>query len=285
MDPKVSHSVKKLRWNDKQLRPFLREWHNSNKVKATPEYVVRSYRNCSRCKNTRIVDHKERGEVACPKCDIGIDAGLLKYAEIVISNATRNDFKHMKRTDDISISVLNNGMSPELSDSETTAWESDEIDESPQRVMRDSSSLTSFRDMEVYRDIHNLTKELDESEKNVITNVDLKELSVKQYSEISGMSLQKINKLRNLALQKLRMMSGVNVKDLVKRIADKNKCSEEDIFEQSIGPGVVARAELFATLYDEGLTVEDIAKRFDVSEDRVVAAINRACIRESRSTH
>jgi len=96
-NPDVADAVRKLRWNDSQLRPFLRDWRKQNLVKESPLYLMRR-------------DPKH-----------GIDAGLLKYAEMVIDHEVVNDFKRMGRAEDLSTVVLNNGMSPEFSDKETTA--------------------------------------------------------------------------------------------------------------------------------------------------------------------
>jgi len=264
-DSKVADAVAKLRWNDKQLKPFLREWRRQNMVSTTPLYIKRT-------------DPKH-----------GIDAGLLKYAEMVIDHEVVNDFKRISRADDLSTMVLNEGMSPEFGDSETVAWETDEKEDNKlERIIRDSSAHLRYNEVEGWHDLKRLIEaaNLTDEELDVLVSFDLGDMTIRQYSDKSGKPVPRVHRIRTAALKKLR---GGELPDSVtnamaKNAAARNGCTVEEMLGSGLfGPCVVARTEFFSALYDTGMTVPRIASRFNTTQERVVAAINRAFLREGRT--
>lgn len=272
-EPEVARAVARLRWNDKQLRPFLRSWRRTNVVKASPLYIMRPA--------------NKDGSVP------GIDAGLLKYAEMVIDHEVVNDFKRIARGDDMSMMVFNKGLSPEFSDGETVAWESEDSEDptARQRVFRDGSSLARVGEMESRRDLSVILSSagLSEEEADVILHLDLQEMRAKDYAGLRGKTLQKVNRARASAMRKLRDHQFSNrsfdpmVEEAVTRVCDIHGCTREQLLgPDSVGPCVVARTDLFSHLFDHGMSVPDISSRFSVPEERVVAAINRQVLRDMR---
>ena len=257
-------AASKLRWNDSQLAPYLRDWRKANTVFATPQFIMRT------------------------SVKPGIIAGLLKYAEMVIDHEVYNDFKRMARSDDLSCSVLNKAVSPEYSDSESMAWESGGKDgeESKDRVMRDTRSMSKF---DAFEDAHDLARLLEaaglsEEELDAVKHVDLGEMTVRQYAEKVGKPVPRVHRVRTSAMRKLRAGEAglVDVHAMAYEVADRHGCTVSDMVGPGlIGPCVTARAEFFASLYDAGLSVRSIALRFAISEDRVTAAIARADVGDS----
>lgn len=263
-DPAVRDQVLKLRWNDSQLIPFLRNWRRSNIVSATPLYVMR--------------EPNARGIAQ------GIDAGLLKYAEKIITNEVVNDFKRMSRTDDISRMIFNNGKSPEFSNDELIAFEGEDGEERPTQILRDVNSMSEYKEFEHRTDIKSAISRADLTveEKNAILSVELMEMTVRQYSEATGTPVPRIHRVRASAMRKLRG-NDIPVDSLVKAACLKHKCQPSDLSSQDLfGPCVLARTEVFSKLYDLGMNIESIADRFDCTESRVVAAINRMTLREMK---
>lgn len=140
-DPDVQDEVRKLRWNDSQLKPLLRKWRGENTIATTPLYVVRS-------------------------SNFSVQAGLYKYAEIIIRNEVTNGFKRMARTDDVSKTVFKNGtpsqfageegdvfLSPLRPNSETVTWKSEGEDEPPRRVFLDPNAEANFIGVEAHNDV------------------------------------------------------------------------------------------------------------------------------------
>jgi len=268
-DPTVANAASKLRWNDTQLSPFLREWARQNMVKATPLYIMRP---------GRIDSH---GQISIDQHQ-GIDAGLLKYAEIIIGNEVRNDFKRMKRTDDINSTVLNNGRSPELSDVEHVSWESDDNEEKT-RVLSDYSSLTRFSNAENKYDVERLINSchLTDEEITVISKIDFDDMSIREVSKDLRKPIQKIHRIRKSALEKLR----VGESTLVNNIAKKYGCSIHDMLSPSIvvGPAIIARSHFFGALHSSGVSISEIVSRYNMSEERVTSAVHRASYNSGRS--
>lgn len=257
----------KLRWNDSQLVPFLRHWRGKNLVHETPQYIMR-----------------------CPDEDghvLGIDAGLLKYVEIIINNEVVNDFKRMSRSDDVTRGVFNKGLSPEFSNSDLVALESEEGEERPRQIFRDLSSLDGFNELENKHDVRSLIEEADltEEERDAIMSVELMEMTVRQYAEKAGMPVPRVHRVRASAMRKLRGdLATVDASAVAERVCGRHGCSVEDLSgDQVVGPCVVARTEVFSTLFDYGMSVQAIASHFGCSEGRVTAAINRMCLREMRT--
>lgn len=266
-NPDVAEAVRKLRWNDLQLKPYLREWRRQNLVSKTPLYIMRRD----------------------PK--LGIDAGLLAYAAQVIDHEVVNDFKRMSRAEDLSTMVLNNGVGPEYSDSETVAWDSDDKDKedpaSIQRVIRDSSALSKFAKAEGWHDVERLVQsaDLSEEEQDVLVEIDLGDMSVRQYSDQTEIPVQRVHRLLTSAHQKLAAqdLPEAVTDEMAEKTAHKHGCSVGDITGPGLfGPCVAARTDLFAKLFDVGMTIPGISARFGVTEERISAAINRSVLQENR---
>jgi hypothetical protein len=270
--PELSPAAAKLRWDDSQLAPFLRDWRHSNIVKCTPTYIMREG------PNQNWVTEKQ-----------GINAGLYKYARMLVDNEVVNDFKRITRSDDISTIIFNDGISPEISDEDTVAWESDENDENPQIVFRDTNSASRVSDFEINRDLDTIIREsgLTQEEEETVRAIDLGELTAGQYSRESQRPVQRIHRVRAAAIQKMRKVvpTETDVELLIDRICKKHDCTILDIKGSvTFGPCVKARTDLYSELYDAGWTISSIACYFETPEERVVAAINRRVLHEIRNS-
>lgn len=267
-DPAVAAAMEKLRWNDSQLTPFLRGWKRTNIIKSPPSYVMRTDRRS------------------------GVDAGLLKYAKILITNTVNNCFKQMLRTDDLSVSILNRGLSPEHSNDETIGWEPDDASETGLcRTIKDSMGPARSAEADVRRDLFSLIERagLTADELRVVQGVDLDDSTSQSFSKASGMSLARIQRLRTSALQKLREAQfgaapserPVRVDSILDEVCEKYDLSRADVLGSAVlGTPVRARTELFSTLSDDGVSVESMASYFSYPEERIVAAINRRVLRD-----
>lgn len=261
-DPETAVEAAKLRWNDTQLKPFLREWRKMNMIRTTPEYVMRHEKNP------------------------GIDAGLLKYAKIVIDNEVVNSFKRVTRTDDLSIMVLNDGKSPEFDNSDTIAWESDDASQDTvQQVVRDRHALRGFSAVEHRMDTEAMFGRagLTEDESQILASTEDQDVSVREVAQLVGKTTAQVHRVRTSALKKMRVAES---ESLATQVAARHGVEVSDMLSIGVqfGRGVVARADFFATLSDMGHTPAEISRIFGFSEERVVSAINRACIRESRTS-
>ena len=110
-------------------------------------------------------------------------------------------------------------------------------------------------------------------------------MSVRAFSEEYGIQIQKIHRIRNSALRKMRgsKLDEEGIKNLVKSIClDHNMTIEQILSPESFGPSVIARTDLFSTLYDHGMSVEAISGYFLYPQPKIVAAINRKCNQEMR---
>lgn len=187
----VRTAVQKLRWNDKQLEAFLRNWRNKNRIVCTPNYIMR------------------------PLGDKGVDAGLLKYADIIIQNTVANRFKQIGRSDDLEDTVdgenvpLNDGKSPTFSTEDTVGWESDDASGNSRRVYRDVMSSEMFDSFERKYDASSLITraQLSEDEQGVVKAIEMMEMTARQYSEVSHLTIPRIHKLHTVALRKLRQVA------------------------------------------------------------------------------
>lgn len=275
-NPDVMDEVRKLRWNDGQLEGLLRNWRRKNMVATTPLEVMR-------------------------ETNLSVDAGLLKYAEILIRNEVTNDFKRMARTDDLTRTLFKNGtpaqfakedsdevfLSPQNSNSETVAWGFEE-DEPPSRIFLDAEAKADFEEVEAKKDVIALVEKADlsEEEYDAIVAVDLMEMTIRQYAEQVDKPVPRIHRVRNAAMKKLRGNgpTPAMIESLVESTCKTFDCSREELLGLSkIGRTVVARARLFSTLHDKGMSVMDMQEYFAYPEDRIVAAINRQCLSEMRN--
>ncbi len=178
--------VSKLRWIDSQLTPFLRHWRGKNMVYESPLYIMR--------------EPNMSGHV------LGIDAGLLKYVNIIINNEVVNDFNRMSRSNDIDCTILNNGISPEFSNSDLIAYDGDDDNDKSRRIFRDSSSMNRFSNLENRYDVQSLIDNsgLTEEERSAILAVELMEMTVRQYAKKVGISVPRVNKNRMSAIHKIK---------------------------------------------------------------------------------
>lgn len=275
-DPEVQDEVRKLRWNDAQLKPFLRNWRRSNMVATTPLYIMRS-------------------------SNFSVQAGLYKYAEILIRNAVANGFKGMARTDDVSKTIFKNGtpsqfagdksddtfISPEKSNSETVSWKSEGEDEPPSRTFLDPNAESYFSGIEAHNDVQALVKDADltDEEHGAIVAVDLMEMTVRQYAEKVGKPVQRVHRVRTSAIKKLRGRGPTveKIECILDSVCDQFNCSRSEILSLSkFGKSVAARTRLFSALHDAGMSVNDMKIYFSYPEDRIVAAINRQCLQDMR---
>lgn len=179
-DPNVRAQVLKLRWNDSQLTPFLREWKKSNVVKGIPRYIMR-----------------------LPK-EATIDAGLLKYANMVIDHDVYNHFKSMGKSDDISYLTID-VKSESTSTQDKMHWECDD-DSSKTLVFIDTCASNAFSESEHKNDLFALLNRanLTDLEKIIITMVDLEEVPISDVSAKVGVPTSRVNKIRTSVIDKLR---------------------------------------------------------------------------------
>jgi DNA-directed RNA polymerase specialized sigma24 family protein len=217
----------------------------------------------------------------------GIDAGLLKYASIIIENETRNDFKRMGRTEDLQFAVFNNAVSPDNYD-EVIAYEGESENGKPRkRILRDSNSMDGYEAVECKSDVSSLLDKTDlsDEEREVLLSVDLMEMTIRQYAESKGHPVQRVHRIRSAALRKLRggCLEDSIIQHCLNDVCDKYQCHPQDLFGSALlGAPVLARTDLFSSLFDRGMTITAISEYFSCSEEKIVAAINRQCLREMR---
>jgi DNA-directed RNA polymerase specialized sigma24 family protein len=254
-----AEEVLKLRWNDNQLKLFLRDWRRSNLVKSVPRYIMR-------------------------KTNHDVTAGLLKYAQMVIDNEVVNDFKRMSRSDDTSIMIYNNGVSPEYSDDEIVSIEKGDDENGPDsitRSFRDPSSMMDYERLEKRIDLINCVDRanLSQDEHNVLVAIDVSDIPIRKYASSIGVSSNRVNKLRTSAINKLRNYnhSDEHINRLAQEACNRNGCDVHKLLgDELFGAPVKARTDFFNSLNSIGMSPEDISSRLSYPIDRVVAALNRA---------
>lgn len=281
-DESVVAHVRKIRWNDSQLRPFLRYW-NGNNVAGPPRSIMRPVsvpdrlsHVLSRDLDRYIDDHFDELADVKPQ---GIDAGLLKYAQTVVDNEVINDFKTLSRTDDLPRVVLNGGVSPEAADAETVAYDLDAEEGAP-KIPCDPGALDDFSVTERRTDILSLFDEasLSDEEREVLSAVDLMEVTVREYAREAGVPVQRVHRVRTSALRKLRSAKGIPEADrALEDVCERHGCTKSQVLGSDVvGAPVVARTELFHTLSVAGMSDVDIAYYFGYPRERVAAAVARA---------
>lgn len=255
--------IRRMRWNDSQLcgnvGGFLRRWQNKNEIYFQPRSVIRPV--------------GPDGKIH------GIDAGLLKYALRIIENEVINEFKHLGRTDDMTKMVYNNGVSPETSDSDIVAFDPDS-DEGAQQIVCDSDAVADFRIVEHRSDITSLLGEaaLSAEESDVVSAIDLMEVTVRDYARKAGMPVQRVHRLHVSAHRKLRSatVGSAHADRVMGEVCRRHDCSPEQVLGSSlVGRAVVARADLFSSLYAAGMSEEDMSSHFEYPRERVSAAVVR----------
>ena len=135
-----------------------------------------------------------------------IDAGLLRYANMVVDHDVFNHFKSMIKTDDISYVVLDVKSDPDSASFEKVYVENDETDSNKTQVFIDHNASNQFHESELRNDVYALINKanLSEIEKEIIKIVDLQETSISDVSARMSMSPARINRIRTNALSKLR---------------------------------------------------------------------------------
>lgn len=174
----------KLRWNDTQLTPLLRSFKGRNAVRSMPEYIMRTAENTS------------------------IDAGLLKYAHLVISHSVYNSFKSMGRRQDLEMYADSTTAAQESTGIESVQKESIE-DPFNTSDMRAGDSPAEFQDTEAQHDLENLIHdaELTEEERLVLTYIDLKEEPIALFAARNNLRVTRVHKIRNSALEAIRYVA------------------------------------------------------------------------------
>lgn len=263
--PKIAESAAKMRWNDRQLQPYLREWRNANRIKSPGHF-----------------DSKDPFRIVRLEPNPGVDAGLLKYAQIIVDNEVTNDFKRMSRADDLESFVRVNGVCPEHSNDDLMGWDADNRprgEERPERVFRDTNSGGAVRDFETMHDLESAMRNsgLSDSEVAVVKALEMDEGSVKSYSEATGMSVAAINRLRSSAMSKLRMPFFRSGSSNLMELARKHQCEVEDVLDPDVisGRAIVARSEMFYQLHRLGMGVSAMASAFRFPEERVELSLSR----------
>ncbi len=260
-DPKIVDHVRKMRWNDSQLVDFLRRWQEKNEVYAQPTYIMR--------------------QVAAPdEKPHGIDAGLLKYAERIIDNEVVNDFKHLSRTDDMAKMIYNGGMSSGEENADTMAFDPDSED-GAQKVVCDSDAVEGFRGVEHRSDVTALLSGavLSKEEMDVMSAVELMDVTVREYARQNGMVVSKVHKIRASAIRKLRsaVVGSSQAERVMQDVCERHGVTADAILGPDLfGAPVLARTELFSSLYVAGMSEEDISEHFDYPREKVAAAVLRA---------
>jgi DNA-directed RNA polymerase specialized sigma24 family protein len=182
-NPEVLRAVTKLRWNDKQLIPFLRDWRSSNMVKDLPKYIMR------------------------PPHDNSVEAGLKKYAYRIIYNDVINSFKSIGRTDELSHLVLDGRLDPGSSDEESVGWESSgDADDAPALVVRDPGASAAAGNADRRFDIKKIIEiaRLSPEETEYVEQIDLGDVSPADVADLHGVPVSKVHRVRTAALLKMR---------------------------------------------------------------------------------
>lgn len=191
-DPTVALAVSKLRWNDNQLTPFLREWRKTNMVKSPPLYIMRT------------------------PPDDSIDAGLKKYAHTIITNDVINSFKSMGRNDDLSKVVLDTRLDPEASNADSVAREMSDDEESSVLVIKDRRAAEEIRNVEIRHDAIRIIGDahLTDEEALVFEQVEMSDVAVKDVASSTGFPVSKVHRLRSSAIFKMKIAaSAISISD------------------------------------------------------------------------
>lgn len=177
-NPGVSKAVSKLRWNDRQLEPFLRDWNNSNRIKSLPRYILRK------------------------PSEATVDAGLLKYANMIIDNDVVNAFKSLGRTDDKPKSDTDTsddeGVVVQLHNGHSESGE-DVVDDGSDQGMSDVEDREGVKNIMVKSGLSDL-------EMKVVYLIDIDGWTSKDLAENMSLTVARINGIRSSALAKMRSL-------------------------------------------------------------------------------
>ena len=272
-DPELIPHIQKMRWNDSQLisifvdkdgqrreRNFLRRWRGYNMVTTTPRTIMRPVLNAQTQPQP-------------------IDAGLLKYASILITNEVSNEFKSLGRTDDISRMSCNNGLSPEFGDMESLAFDADSEDGSP-RIIADHAAIEKFTEVENQTDITALLKQstITPDELAAIEALDILGQAARDYSRQINIPVTKVHKLHLSGLRKLKSarVGEAHADRVLHEVCERYSCTEDQVLgDDRFGDPVKARNELFGSLARDGMTEDDMAAHFDYPREKITAAVSR----------
>lgn len=157
-----------LRWNDSQLSSLLRSYKGRNSISGIPMHIMR------------------------PAGQMSVDAGLLKYASMIISNCVYNTFKSMGRRQDLEM----------YADSTSTSEDNPMDIETIQNKSSIPPSgafdpIPGFSDAETYYDLSRLMEisGLSDDESTAVMMID---------GPPSSHSPSQLSKLRNSAISKMR---------------------------------------------------------------------------------
>ncbi len=191
MNPAVEPAIRKLRWNDSQLKPFLRQWRRQNIVSCPPSYIMRE----------------------SPR--LGIDAGLLKYAEIIVKNEVTNDFKRMRRSDDLPKLMLDGRPGHEFATSELVSYDADEDDGPSIADFKDTSSERDVADSDMRHDIDVIVGDasLSDEESRVVHLSVVDEMSATEIAKEMRIPLARVNRAKAFGMEKLRSAGRAFVSD------------------------------------------------------------------------
>lgn len=180
-DPVSSAAVSKLRWNDRQISGFLRDWRKTNILKNHPMYIMRS------------------------PSDATVEAGLKKYAYTIIYNDLINAWKKSARTDDLSRLVVDGRLDPEFGSEDTLAWDSSD-EESPFQVIKDHSASEAAKNADHRFDIMKIMSiaSLTDEEISVVEKIDLNDIPAPELAEALGVPVSRVHRIRSSALFKMR---------------------------------------------------------------------------------
>jgi hypothetical protein len=246
-----------LRWNDSQLRPYLRNWNGRNRIFAIPSFIVRDTND-------------------------GVTAGLLKYVSIIINNEVTNQFKTIRRNEESSCGV---GVEHSTSDLVTISTSEEDLNEV---IFKDPESLRPFEDLDSKRDVKALMAVIDltDQELDVLNKVQFGEHSSNSYAKASGLNAPRVGRILNMVVNKFAQVSDPMAKPnrILHHVLHKYGVSRDELFGNDVvGLSVLARAEFFSSLYDNDMPLESISTLYNVDIDLVTAGINRHTIREFRS--
>jgi DNA-directed RNA polymerase specialized sigma24 family protein len=209
----------------------------------------------------------------------GIDAGLLKYASIIITNEVNNEFKSLGRTDDISRVSCSSNLSPEFGDAESLAFDADSEDGSP-RIISDHAAIEKFVEVENQTDIAALLKQstITPDELAAIEALDILGQAARDYSRQINVPVTKVHKLHLSGLKKLKSarVGEVHANRILHEVCERYGCTEDQVLgDDRFGDPVKARNELFGSLSRDGMSEDDMAFHFDYPREKIAAAVSR----------
>lgn len=176
----VAIIISKLRWNDKQLIPFLRKWKRKNIIKGPPKYIMR------------------------PPSDATIEAGLKQYAYLIIHNDMVNTMKGITKSDEL---VCDGRLDPESQNEEIIGWDSSgESEDHPTRIIIDQTASENFRNCDRRFDLMKIIKKahLSDEESRFIEQVDISEVPATDVAMAYNIPVSRVHRIRSMAISKMK---------------------------------------------------------------------------------